>query len=376
MGKMMMSGLGAALLMMISTIPATAMSAGNPVEDPTEAPWVATLAHRGPRPLKYRAQCGGVLIEPDRVLTAAHCVVGADPRKLDIHLNARVLSADPGVVRGVRGISALPGYKPFPAPHDPTDSNDASARDDLAIIVLDRPVHGIRPLPLAAKRPRPGTPLAFYSHGHTGVPGNDTFVNDVLHRGDLIADSAFTCRNATPAVVDRPSVGCASDPERLVTGCNRDSGSPLVIGTGENRRVAGVFSFGGETAGRECGEPSPAYYADAAAFRRWILRRDPETQPFPMAEPTTSGNGIGQVVTCSPPKWDLERGGAPTSIEYQWHTVTTVGAAVFPTPIPGADSPAFTITPELRGESIQCQVKARNAFGITGALSAPIMVTD
>lgn len=124
------------------------------------------------------------------------------------------------------------------------------------------------------------------------------------------------------------------------------------------------------------GDLNDSRHRDATAFRRWILRRDPETQPFPMAEPTTSGNGVGQVVTCSPPKWDLERGGAPTSIEYQWHTVTTIGAAVFPTPIPGANSSAFTIAPGLRGKSIQCQVKARNAFGVTGTLSAPIVVTD
>lgn len=245
--------------MLVLTGSAQAMSGGQPAAA-GEAPWVATLAVRGPEPLLQRAGCGGALIAPTRVLTAGHCLDGVDPDLFEVHVDAHVLSGDPGVVRRIRGVAVLPGYEILPSPADPANVNWASAKRDLAVLALDRPVP-IEPLRIAGARPRPGTPVALYSHGTTGHAGE--WRNDVLNRGDLTVLDDRTCHDTTPAVVDRRSVTCARGG---AVACYLDSGSPLVA----HGRLAGVFSFAGETAGEEC-RPFPMYFADAPTFRRWAL---------------------------------------------------------------------------------------------------------
>ncbi|TDP97485.1 trypsin-like serine protease [Labedaea rhizosphaerae] len=151
--------------LLVLTGSAQAMSGGTPVRN--DVPWVATLALKGDQPLLQRAGCGGALITPDRVLTAAHCLDGVDPAIFEVHLNARVLSGDPGVVRGIRAVSVLPGYEILPSPVDPDNVNWSSAKDDLAVIHLDRSV-AIAPVPIAPWRPRAGTAISLFSHGTTG----------------------------------------------------------------------------------------------------------------------------------------------------------------------------------------------------------------
>jgi secreted trypsin-like serine protease len=243
--------------MLVLTGSAQAMSGGRPTR-PGEAPWVATLAVKGDEPLLRRAGCGGALITPTRVLTAAHCLDGADRDQFEVHVDAWMLSGDPGVVRDIRTVAVLPGYEILPSPVDPENLNWASAKHDLAVVVLDRPVP-IEPVRIAWARPRPGTPVALYSHGTTGQPGE--WRDDVLNRGDLTVLDDRACHDATPAVVDRGSVACASG---AAAACYLDSGSPVVA----DDRLVGVFSFAGETAGKEC-QPFPMYVADAPAFRRW-----------------------------------------------------------------------------------------------------------
>lgn len=253
MRKLILLVVGGLLLL---TGPAQAMSGGTPVDE--DVPWVATLALKGDEPLLQRAGCGGALITPDRVLTAAHCLDGIDPALFEVHLGARVLSGAPGVVRGIRGVSVLPGYAILPSPVDPDNINWASAKRDLAVVHLDRPVP-IAPVPIAPRRPLPGTSVSLYSHGTTGHAGD--WRNDVLNRGDLTTLSDKDCTAATPATVDRRSVACG---QGVATACYLDSGSPLVGPAG----LVGVFSFAGETAGKEC-RPFPMYFADAPAFLLW-----------------------------------------------------------------------------------------------------------
>ena len=368
--------LGTAFSVLVGTSgPAAAMSGGQPVDDPDTAPWVATLAVRGDAPLLQLAGCGGAFVAPERVLTAAHCVDHVDPSQLDVHINARVLSEEAGEVRHVRGISVLPGYEILPSPVDPTDVNLSSARNDLAVILLDRPIRDIAPLRIAEHRPSPGSTVSMFAHGSTGLAGQGEFRNDILHRGDLTALSAEACERETPASVDRRSVTCAQDPAGAVTGCYQDSGSPVVSFPGGRPALVGLFSFGGEAAGKVCGEPSPAYSADVTQFRRWAFAPRLVLQPYPARATRVTGTPVvGTTLHCVPPRWSLSRGGLPRTVAYQWVTITYQGPFSIPATIEGADTADLRLGADLADQQVACQVTAANAGGTSTATSDPVSV--
>lgn len=357
--------------------PAAAMSGGQPVPAPDPAPWVATLALAGDGSLLQRAGCGGALIAPDRVVTAAHCVDQVDPSGQEVHVGARVLSADPGETRRIRGVSVRPGYRIIPSPANPDDPNDSTAADDLAVILLDRPVTDIAPLPVADRRPAAGTEVSLFAHGTTGHAGAD-FRDDVLHRGDLTTLRPNDCTAGTPGTVDTPSVWCAQDTAGTgVTGCFQDSGSPLVVWTGGRARLVGLFSFGGETAGKACGTPSAQYAADTTGLRRWLFAPRLPLEPYPAGAPEVTGSAtVGGTLHCAPPVWSRSRGDRPESIGYGWATVTRAGPFELPTPIGGADADTLTLGADLAGQRVACVVTARNPAGAVTALSTPLPVAS
>jgi hypothetical protein len=236
---------------------------GTPVP-PDQTPWLVTLTTRG-------VVCGGALIAPDRVLTAAHCVEGANPDKVSVRLR--------GVRQPWRGAIFPSSYRLIPAPAAPNDPRAAATIDDLAVIVLRKPLDA-PVLPVADPAPVVGEPSLTVGNGATGELGAAKGARGASQQVSAECASAYE-----PALFHPDRHLCTLDPTPNASqACAGDSGSPVMVMRSGAWAVAGVVTWGGETHGRDCGEGLPdvservgahlsLLTAHPSAFAPWAQRR-------------------------------------------------------------------------------------------------------
>jgi secreted trypsin-like serine protease len=231
---------------------------------------MATLAMSSSEPLTKRASCGGALVAPDKVVTAAHCVAGLPPQAvgtLEYHVGARTLSSEPGHTARIRSVATAPGYRILPSPVAPQSQELSSATHDVAVVTLEAPVPDAAPLPLGAAAPAAGQDATLYGHGITSA---DSGTTDALKEIPYRIDAAAGCAPETPAPVDVTSMVCGRGTSAAFA-CFGDSGGPLVRRAADGREeLVGVMSFGMETAGKPCGTPGPNFFTGLTADRAWL----------------------------------------------------------------------------------------------------------
>jgi hypothetical protein len=351
---------GAALVIAsLTAVPAFAVSGGQPATNPATAPWMATIARTGSEPLPQRELCGGVLIAPDRIATASHCLDHGDPTLLELHIGGGTLSTDPGWTVPIKGFATNPGFRLVPSPDNPQNLDDAAAADDAAIIVLAHPVWGVPVLPVAKHSPAPGTPVTAFGHGLPAI--------DALQEGKLSVLDHASCDQQMAGTVDAASVLCAQHPGTTI--CAGDSGGPLV---GEGPELVGLTSFSGEVTGKQCGQDTPAGFADAAKLRAFLVQPHPVLAPMPTADPTITGTKTaGSTVTCQAPKWT---GHAPDSTTHTWdeNKVDPTSGFEFYVPIDGApQTSTLAVTKDLASHKLLCVLDASTKGGTVELLTNP-----
>ncbi|WP_374108986.1 trypsin-like serine protease [Streptomyces sp. CC228A] len=249
----------AAFVPLVAPAPAAAdgVVVGGQAATTSEAPWVVALASRD-RFGRIRAGqfCGGVVIAPAKVATAAHClqeeVLGVDPasiRDLKVIAGRTELRGSGGREIAVKEVVVNPAYDP------------ATNAGDAAVLTLAEPLPAAHVLPVAPVGDpayEPGTEARVYGWGDTTGVGTYAYGLRVATVG-VLPDAA--CERAYPG--GRAAVRyladtmlCAGDPQGGRDACQGDSGGPLVA----RGRLIGLVSWGSG-----CGRAdNPGVYTRAA----------------------------------------------------------------------------------------------------------------
>ena len=172
--------------------------------------------------------CGGTIVAPTKVLTAAHCALGRSPGEL------RVVAGREDKLDRESGVSVIPAeiwiHKGYIA---------ADEGEDIAVLTL-RKALPYTPLPLAEPTDRelyqPGTPLRALGWGRTSENGK---TSRYLLQATLPVLPDTYCAESYPQFV-RTDMFCAGYERGKIDTCQGDSGGPIVA----DGKLVGVTSWG------------------------------------------------------------------------------------------------------------------------------------
>ena len=241
------------------------------------------LAERTPEERAHA--CGGTIIAPNLVLTAAHCVAtgrffGENITRIFTDRRVRVGSlrmGKGGETRAIVGVAVHSGYSGV----------GSGLPNDIALLLVksdERIRLAARPLAIASQTAAAGTTVTGLGWGYTQpvAPGTNMLMStsdelqrnpNILQQASLEVLGTSSCQKKFPGRI-KPGMICLVTPRAVqerggpsTFSCRGDSGGPLVRSYGNGgEELVGLTSWS-----LGCGyRDTPSVYTDVAKFKDWI----------------------------------------------------------------------------------------------------------
>jgi secreted trypsin-like serine protease len=194
--------------------------------------------------------CGGTIVAPTKVLTAAHCTEGTAAADIKVVAGRTSLSGGGGTTANVTDVWIHPSW------------DSAALTHDASVLTLDTALTET-PIALASS-----ADAGMYTAGATstvfgwGVTESGS-TSDTLRKVDVPVTADDACAASYADSFDAATMVCAGLAEGGKDSCQGDSGGPLVgVAADGTRKLIGIVSWG-----QGCAEPNfYGVYGRVAAF--------------------------------------------------------------------------------------------------------------